>query len=240
MEPVIIYEDSDLVCVSKPSGMLIHPTNKNESLTLADWIKDKYPEMNGVGEPAILSNGEKVSRPGIVHRLDKETSGVVCLAKNEKSYLNLKQQFQNRKVEKIYNAFLYGVPEIKKDTINVHIGRAKGAPTKRATGDMSRGKQRESITDYEVLNFWDNKYSFVEARPKTGRTHQLRVHFKHIGNPIVCDKLYAPKKSCVLGFSRLALHARSISITDMKGARIIVETDLPDDFKKALINANNL
>src|SRR3989344_6809899 len=104
----ILFENDDVVAVNKPAGLVVHPDGKTNEPTLVDWILEKFPEIKEVGEPLILSNGEKIHRPGIVHRLDRETSGVSIIAKNQQTFLHLKDQFKNRETEKVYNAFVYG------------------------------------------------------------------------------------------------------------------------------------
>jgi len=244
MEPVVIYEDEYVLVLNKPSGLVVHGDGRTNEETLVDWILEHYPETEGVGEPLVLANGTVVDRPGVVHRLDRETSGVIVIAKTQESFLNLKEQFKNRKVEKIYNAFVYGhFPSTdvqggkeKEGIINRPIGRSASDFRKWSAQRGARGELREAITEYKVLKeevAEEQKISFLEIKPKTGRTHQIRVHMKAINHPVICDKLYAPKSLCLLGFDRLALHARNISFLTLKGD-ISAEADLPEDFVRAL------
>lgn len=241
--PDIVYEDEDILAVNKPSGLSVHSDGKTETATLADWILETHPEMKDVGEPLILDDGRRIQRPGIVHRLDKETSGILVLAKNQHAFLHLKKQFQNREVEKTYNAFVYGEPRVREGTIDVPIGKSKRDFRLRAAGVSAGGLLREAITKYKVLKSAKD-CAYVEVYPKTGRMHQIRVHFKSIRHPVVCDRLYAParvrtraggpRRPCLLGFERLALHARVVSIRAPSGERLILEAPLPPDFERAL------
>jgi 23S rRNA pseudouridine1911/1915/1917 synthase len=232
MEIPIIFENDEVLVVDKPTGLVVHSDGKTDEPALTDWVLEKYPEVESVGEPARY-NGKEIARPGIVHRLDRETSGVIVLAKTQESFLNLKKQFQDREIEKTYNAFVYGALKEEKGTIDRAIGKSKSDFRKWSAQRGARGELREAITDYKVLK--KNKdFSYVEVSPKTGRTHQIRVHFKAINYPVVCDKLYAPKRACELGFDRLALHARSITFSLLDGESVTVEADIPEDFKDAL------
>ncbi|MBU4479936.1 RluA family pseudouridine synthase, partial [Patescibacteria group bacterium] len=215
MKIKIIYEDKNIVVINKPAGLVVHSDGKTQEPTVADWVLKNYPETENVGEPLILSSGEIIKKPGIVHRLDRDTSGILLVAKNQKSFLFLKEQFQNRTIQKSYRAFVYGEMKNDEGIIDRPIGRSSGDFRKWSAQRGARGKMREAITEYKVLKRGSG-FSFVEVNPKTGRTHQIRVHFKAINYPIVFDKLYAPKKNVLsstshnLGFDRLALHAYSL------------------------------
>jgi len=227
-----IYENEEVLALNKPTGLVVHSDGKTDERTLTDWIIENYPEISGVGESAIY-DGKEIARPGIVHRIDRDTSGVIVIAKTQESFLNLKKQFQEREISKTYNAFVYGALKEDDGTIDRPIGKSKSDFRKWSAQRGARGELREAITDYKVLN--KNKdFSYVEVSPKTGRTHQIRVHFKAINHPVVCDKLYAPKRKCELGFERLALHARTLSFQLQGGETVTVEADLPEDFKQAL------
>jgi 23S rRNA pseudouridine1911/1915/1917 synthase len=229
----ILYEDDSFLLIDKPAGLITHPDGKTSEKTLCDWILDRYPHIKDVGEPLVLSNGEVIYRPGIVHRLDRETSGVLLIAKTHNAFAHFKSQFQEREAKKIYNAFVYG--EMKDDggVIDRPIGRSKKDFRLWSAQRGARGEMREAVTHYSVL-LRGKGASFLEVAPKTGRTHQIRVHFKAINHPIVCDKLYAPKQECVLGFNRLALHARSLEFALPDGSRKKIEAPLPPDFVAAL------
>lgn len=229
----IVYEDKDVVVISKPAGLMVHPDGHSKEKTVSDWMLETYPESKGVGEPMVLKNGEEITRPGIVHRLDRDTTGVLILAKTQESHAYLKELFQNRKVQKDYVAIVYGVPKLRKGVLDMPIGRSSQNFKLWSAQRGARGQLREAITEYEVYK--DNKtYAIMKLSPKTGRTHQLRVHMKYMGHPIVCDGLYAPKKECGLGLSRVALHARSITLTLPSGETKTFKAEFPDDVKRAI------
>ena len=225
----ILYEDKDILVINKPAGFVVHSDGRTQEPSVAAWFVQKYPEAAHVGEK--MGN---ISRPGIVHRIDRETSGCLILAKTAEAHTALKEQFQKREVEKTYHAFVYGVMKEDRGTINLSIGRSTGDFRKFSTKNI-RGEAREAVTYFEVLKRAENESAtFVEAKPKTGRTHQIRVHFLALNHPVVADALYAPNKPKILGFDRLALHARNISFTDLKGKQIEVEAPYPADFTHAL------
>lgn len=230
---IVLYENKDVLVVNKPAGLIVHPDGKTNKQTLTTWILRHYPAISGVGEALTLSNGEVIERPGIVHRLDQETSGVMVIAKNQGTFLMLKEQFQSRSLEKRYNAFIYGELKEEKSVIDRPIGKSRSDFRRRSAQRGARGELRSAVTEYRVLA-GTKEASFMEVIPKTGRTHQIRVHFKAIHHPIICDKLYAPKKDCILGFTRLALHARTLTLTLPSGERETFEAPLPSDFENAL------
>lgn len=230
--PKIIYEDIDTLVLDKPSGLVVHFDGKTKEPSVTDWLISKYPGIQDIGETQIMDDKE-IHRPGIVHRIDRDTSGVLIVAKNQKSYIHLKQQFKESKAVKVYRAFLYGAPKDAEGIINLPIGRSNKDFRLRSAEKSARGKLREALTKYEVLEE-NGKFSYIEAHPKTGRTHQLRVHFKALHHPIVCDPLYAPKRECALGFERLALHAYSLTLTLPSGATLCAEAPIPKDFIDAI------
>jgi 23S rRNA pseudouridine1911/1915/1917 synthase len=233
MKIKILYEDANILAIEKPSGLSVHGDGKTKEVTLVDWILKNYPKMKNVGEP-IASGEDAILRPGIVHRLDKETSGVLLLAKNKKAYEFLKDQFQNRGIKKIYHTIVSGFIKEDRGMINKPIGRSPNDFRKRLAGRGARGELKEAITEYRVLKRFEEevgKFTYLEVRPKTGRTHQIRVHMKFINHPVVCDSLYNSGKPCPLGITRLALHAKSIEFTNLKGETIKVESPLPEEFK---------
>jgi 23S rRNA pseudouridine1911/1915/1917 synthase len=232
-DPVILFENNELMIINKPSGLVVHPDGRTKERTLVDWILETHPEMKGVGEPLTLQSGEVIDRPGIVHRLDRETSGVLALAKTPEAFLHLKKQFHDREATKVYNAFIYGVPKEKKGVIDRPIGRSASDFRKWSAQRGAKGELRDAVTEYAVLESIPG-FAFIEARPKTGRTHQIRVHLKAINHPVVCDKLYAPNHREALGFTRLALHARTLTIELLAGETITIEAPLPNDFEAAL------
>ena len=234
MIPSVLFEDDTLLVIDKPAGLMVHTDGRSGDETLVDWILRERPALSGVGESMTLQNGTVIERPGIVHRLDRETSGVMVIAKTQESFFSLKEQFQEHTILKTYNAFVYGTLSEKEGVVNRQIGRSSGNPRIWSAQRGARGTLRDAETAYTVL-YEGNGASFVEASPKTGRTHQIRVHFKAIHNPVVCDKLYAPKQDCLFGFTRLALHARFLSVTTLAGEKRQFEAPLPPDFSHALL-----
>ncbi len=230
--PEIIFEDDDVLVVNKPAGMSVHKDGKREEETLADWFVSRVPEAVGVGEPLVLTSGVVVDRPGIVHRLDKQTSGVIILAKNQEAFLFLKEQFKGRHAEKTYRAFLWGELKEGGGTISLPIGRSKTDFRRRSAEPGAKEPLRDAVTAWTRLMVAGG-FSYVEAKPKTGRMHQIRVHFKALQHPIVNDTLYAPRRESALGFERLALHALSLSLALPNGKKSIFEAPLPEDFLRA-------
>ncbi|HAS80688.1 MAG: Pseudouridine synthase, RluA family [Candidatus Nomurabacteria bacterium GW2011_GWE1_32_28] len=236
MKIKILYEDSNILAIDKPSGISVHPDGRSKEKTISDWFLKNYPKAKNVGG-SIFVDGKEIKKPGIVHRLDKETSGVLLLAKNQKAYEFLKSQFKNREIKKIYNAVVLGSIKDDRGTIRKPIGRSGNDFRKRLAGRGARGELREAITEYTVLKRFENKkikFTYLEVRPKTGRTHQIRVHMKFINHPVVCDSLYNPNQPFPEGFKRLGLHAKSVEFKDLKGNIHKIESPLPREFQKVL------
>lgn len=233
----ILYEDDDYIVLNKPAGLVVHSDGRTKEASVSGWFEKKFPSSLGVGEPVELETGEILPRTGVVHRIDRETSGALVLAKTSRGHKTLKKQFQERVVEKIYHLFVYG--ELKRDqgTIDLPIARSSSDFRKRSVGRGARGEKRDAITHFRVLGRAPDKtFTFIEARPKTGRTHQIRVHFKALGHPVIADKLYAPKRKTLLDFKRLALHARTITFRNIFGKEITIEAPYPKDFEQAISN----
>jgi 23S rRNA pseudouridine1911/1915/1917 synthase len=228
MEPAVIYEDKDIIVLNKPAGLPIHADGRHERATLVDWLLVNYPEIKDVGEEQRLTDGTIIDRPGIVHRLDADTSGVLVVARNQKSFEFLKSQFQNRETRKVYRAVVYGPLKDERGIIDKPIGTARGGKGPRSAR-TPHGTMRDAQTAYHVLAKTPEA-SYVEVFPRTGRTHQIRVHFSAIQHPVVCDKLYAPGRPALLGFTRLALHALSLAFQHPDGREVIFEAPLPADF----------
>lgn len=248
--PTILFENDDLLVINKPAGLVVHPAFAPRSSelqrgeperTLVDWILETYPEITGVGEPMRIQYKGKelvIDRPGIVHRLDRETSGVMIIVKNQHAYEFLKKQFQDHSIQKEYLAILSGWTE-DRGTIDAPIGRHPKDIRVWTTGRGVRGMVRPAITRYIALKkFADtdgNKYTLVQLFPETGRTHQLRVHMKSIQRPIIGDGLYAPNTLGQLGFNRVALHAQRITFVDLENKQHTVEASIPDDFTRLFL-----
>ncbi len=235
MKIKILYEDANMLVVEKPTGLAVHSDGRTEEPTLTDWVLKNYPKMKNVGEPSTFE-GKEIKRPGIVHRLDRDTSGVLVLAKNQKSYEFLIKKFQDREIKKTYVAIVNGWLKEDKGVVNKPIGRSPADFRRRLAGRGARGEMKEAVTEYKVLSRFlvsKNKYTYIEVMPKTGRTHQIRVHMKYLNHPVVCDTLYNPKEPCPKELKRMALHAKTIEFTDMKGKTVNLESKVPKEFFKA-------
>ncbi len=232
IDPAVLYEHKEMLVLNKRSGLIVHSDGRTKEPTLTDWIIEKYPEIKKVGEPWRATDGSIIWRPGIVHRLDRETSGAIIIAKTPEAYEFFKKQFQERKVKKTYRAFVYGIVKDEKGLIDKPIGRSRNDFRKWSAEYGARGDRREATTGFKVLEK-GKLATYVEAYPETGRTHQIRVHMKAIGHPIVHDTLYAPKGQNILGFERMALHSFSIDVVTPSQKVLHIEAPLPEDFKKA-------
>lgn len=231
----ILYEDRDIVVINKPAGLVVHSDGRTKEDTVVDWVKERYPEAKEVGEPIELKNGSAIERPGIVHRIDRETSGILVIAKTKEGFESLKAQFQNREIEKTYHLFVHGLVKEDRGSITRPIGKSSSDFRKWSAQRGAKGEMREALTYFEVLKRSPElNVSFVEAKPKTGRTHQIRVHFQALQHPVVADNLYAGGKEKLLGFERTALHAKKIAFTNVEGEKIVVEAPYPEDFKEAI------
>ena len=210
----IKYEDDDLLVISKDSGIVVHPSQNTKSTTLVDILLNLYPKIKKIGE---------TSRPGIVHRLDKGTSGLLVIAKNNSILVSLKDQFKKREVIKEYLAIVNGNTK-EKGIINAPIGRHPKDRKKRAL--ISSGK--EAITKYEkIIN--ENGLSLLKVKIQTGRTHQIRVHLSSIGHPIYGDKMYSKKFKSIN--SRILLHSHRLKFKHpIKNKFIDIKDDIPKEF----------
>ena len=219
----IIYEDNDIIVINKSKGMVVHPANGNPDGTLVNAImaicKDS---LSGIG-------GE--IRPGIVHRLDKDTSGIIIVAKNDKAHIHLSEQIKNHQVKKTYIALVRGIVKENEATINMPIGRSEKDRKKMAV--TKKGK--EAITHFKVLKRYD-KYSLLQVNIETGRTHQIRVHLSQIGYPIVGDEVYSNGKN-EWNVNGQCLHAKSLEfIHPITEEKMHLEAQLPQYFKNILEN----
>lgn len=217
----VVYEDSDIIVVNKPKGLVVHPANGNWDGTLVNAImaicKDS---LSGIG-------GE--IRPGIVHRLDKDTSGLLIIAKNDEAHLNLSNQIKDRKVKKVYYALVRGVVPENEATINMPIARSTKDRKKMAVSKDGK----EAITHFKVLERF-GKYTLLEVKIDTGRTHQIRVHLSEIGHPVVGDEVYSNGKN-EFGVHGQLLHAKSLDFVHPRtGEHMHLEADLPEEFLNVL------
>lgn len=236
MPPEILFENKDFLAIDKPAGLVVHADGKTKEPTLVDWLMEKYPEIENVGEPLIIGE-DIIKRPGIVHRLDRETSGVMIVAKTPESFEFFKNAFKDRDVAKTYNAFVFGHLKEDEGVIDASIARSKSDFRKWSAQRGARGEKRNAITEYKVISRFEDdgqKFSLIEVSPKTGRTHQIRVHMKYLNHPIVGDKLYGGKVYGGLEFNRTALHARKIAFSGPDGQDYTFEAPYPDDFLQAI------
>ncbi len=224
----IIFQNQDYVVVDKPAGLSVHRGISTNERTLVDFLIDKFPEIKNVGD-------DKINRPGIVHRLDKETSGVMIVARNQASFNYLKSLFRDRKVEKRYLALVHGKLKEKEGKIAGEMGRSRRDFKKQVLvrGKVSVRKERYSLTLYKVIKEIDN-FSLLEVFPKTGRTHQIRVHLQAIGHPIVGDKKYTFKKYKKTKFPGMYLHASEIGFLDRNKEQKKFASSLPDIFNRLI------
>lgn len=220
----IIFENNDLLVINKPAGMVVHPAAGHASGTLVNAVLGYEPDIEGIG-------GEE--RPGVVHRLDKETSGLILLAKNERAHRWLQDQFRLRKVEKIYLALVDGKPPTPSGRVEAHIGRDPSHRKRMAIVPESRG--REAISEYKTVESFKN-HTLLEFHPLTGRTHQIRLHCEFLGCPIVGDEVYGRKKSSIQ-IGRHFLHAYRLKIVlpGEKDSRFF-EAPLPEVLERVLVS----
>lgn len=227
----IIFESDDLLAVNKPAGLVVHSDGRTIESTLSDWVLKKYPSLKDVGGMHTLDSGRYAPRAGILHRLDRETSGVILIAKNDNAFYLIQRQFLDHSIQKIYNAFVVGLPDPREGIIDLSIGRSRSDYRQWTTGTLARGTLRKAITRYRVEGT-NHDFSYLELSPETGRTHQLRVHMKALGHPIVCDTRYDTPPA--LGFTRLALHATALTFETPERETKTVKASLPLDFMDAL------
>ena len=217
----VIYEDNDIIVINKQKGLVVHPANGNPDGTLVNAVMALCKDsLSGIG-------GEL--RPGIVHRLDKDTSGLIIVAKNDKAHLNLSNQIKNREVKKTYIALVRGVIKENEATINMPIARSTKDRKKMAVSKDGK----EAITHFKVIKRYD-KYTLIEVKIETGRTHQIRVHMSQIGYPIVGDVVYSNGKN-PFGVVGQMLHSSKLTFKHpITNKEINLEAELPTYFKKIL------
>jgi 23S rRNA pseudouridine1911/1915/1917 synthase len=226
--PEIIFENEEFLVVNKPAGLMVHGVRVSDKRriderkaaepTLVDWLVANRPEVRTVGDDPVL-------RPGIVHRLDKATSGVMVVAKTQAAFEYLKRSFQEHRMKKTYFALVFGMPDRPRGTIDAPIGMKNGS-LKRSIHSSKMAKS--AITEYMVAKK-EGQFSLLEIHPKTGRTHQIRVHLASIGHPIVGDVLYGKKVQPAFA-RRLMLHAASLEFSNNIGTHFVFEAPLPHDF----------
>ena len=218
----VIYEDNDIIVINKPKEMVVHPANGNPDGTLVNAVMNLCKDsLSGIG-------GE--IRPGIVHRLDKDTSGAIIVAKNDKAHIALSEQLKNHEVKKTYIALVRGIIKENEATINMPIARSK---KDRKKMDVDKDG-KEAITHFKVLGRYKNKYTLLQINLETGRTHQIRVHLSHIGYPIIGDEVYSNGKN-EWNVSGQCLHAWKLEFKHpITGKEISLEAEIPEYFKKII------
>lgn len=229
----LIYETKDFIAVNKPAGVLVHPIKDSSEETLVDWVLERYPEVRNIGdEPEI--------RPGIVHRLDRDTSGVILIARRQEFFEYLKNIFKTHQIKKTYLALAWGKLEPKSGIIKIPIGIKTGT-IKRTVWQKNAKDIKEAITEYRVIKYFKD-FSLVEVTPKTGRTHQIRIHLASLNHPVVGDKLYGFKKLSLgklgIDLNRQFLHALSLEFSLIAGRRIKIEAELPEELKRIIDTLN--
>ena len=222
----VLYEDEHLVAIDKPADMIVHPGRGRSTGTLVAALQFHFDSLSDVGGTL---------RPGIVHRLDRDTTGVIVVAKNNQVHHKLSRQFEHREVTKRYLAICWGGPELDSDYIETHVGVSRRNREKMRVV-AAGGKARHAVTFYEVLERFE-RTSYLRLSPRTGRTHQLRVHMTHLGHPVLADRLYGGVRAegLELPIRRQALHAHSLELAHpLTGRPIRFEAPLPEDFQRTL------
>ena len=233
----IFYEDKDLIVIDKPSGLTVHPGAGQKTSTLVDFLVNKYGKK--------LSNLSGIERPGIVHRLDKDTSGLLLIARNNKTHKLLQDMFKKREINRLYYAIVWGLLQKNSGSFTMNIGRN---PKNRKKFSIFQNGGKNAVTKYKVKKNFSNVASLIECKLLTGRTHQIRVHLSSSGNSIIGDKKYGKNKSkliknvdksianYIISFKRQALHAYFLSfIHPIKKEEIRIISKLPSDFNN-LVN----
>jgi len=236
----ILLETKDLLVLNKPSGIVVHGDGKHEEPTVVDFVLKKYPELKDVGEKMEIEhagNTLDIPRSGIVHRIDRDTSGCLIIAKNQETFEFLKSQFQEHTIKKKYVAIVFGWPRDDRGLIDQPIGRSASNIRAWTTKRGARGVLRPAVTRFTVKKRFEHdgqKYALVDLYPQTGRTHQLRVHMSHIGHAIVSDPIYAGNKKSDLPIHRTALHAERITFKLPEGKEVEVTAPLPEDMQASM------
>lgn len=254
-----LFEDEDILAIDKPSGLVVHSDERTIEVTLSDWLEQNHPEIKNIGRPHTLDNERYLPRYGMLSRLDRDTSGVILIAKNEEFFDFLQKQFLDNSVQKEYIAIVEGdleseinnlisenkITEVNQSRdsekfyrISAPIGRSKVDPRKWTSGDDIRNTKREAITEFQILgkkNLGDKTYSTLQIFPKTGRTHQIRVHLFYLGFSILGEKMYKKEDSKKnnldnLNKTNILLHAKSVEFIHPKNGKTKIESETPNRF----------
>lgn len=221
----IIYEDKDVVVINKPAGVSVHLGQGTRQYTVVDWLMSKYVDISNVGD--VREDGTPNDRPGIVHRLDKDTSGVLIMAKTQQAFEVLKEQFKRRSAKKEYLALVFGVPGETSGRIVRALARSKRNPLRRTIDEAGK----EAITEWRRQEKFGTRFALLRVYPLTGRTHQIRVHLHFLGFPIVGDNLYTFKRQkSPQGVRRQLLHAEKLTVTMVNGDKRSFIAPLSNDF----------
>ena len=221
----IVYEDEDCLVIDKPKGLVVHPAPGAKSGTLVNGL------LNYLGEDFRKAMEEvcDLSRPGIVHRIDKDTTGLLVIAKTPESFLSLGKQFRDHSITRIYTALVYNNFNEDEGTVDLPIGRGRKNRLKREVNGL---EPRDAVTHYKVIERFGN-YTLIEARLETGRTHQIRVHMSHIGHPVVGDPVYGPRANSLKADGQM-LHAGTLGFNTPGGSYLEFQSPLPESFLKIL------
>lgn len=221
---VIVDETDDYLIINKPAGLIVHPAVGIKENTLIDWLIKKYPNIKSIGDDP--------KRPGLVHRLDKDVSGLMVIAKNQKTFAHLKKQFQEHKIKKEYLALVYG--KIKKDEGKIDFPLMRSRLTGRIAAKPKETEGKDAITEFEIIKRFTN-YTYLKLNLLTGRTHQIRVHLKAYGYPLVGDKIYRNNKlKDKFGLDRIFLHAATLGFYDSDNAWQEYHLELPAELMRIL------
>ncbi|MFH0815061.1 MAG: RluA family pseudouridine synthase [Candidatus Falkowbacteria bacterium] len=238
--PAIIKETDDYLVIEKPAGLIVHSAKSNEP-SVVSWLINKYPETAKIADTESLVRDDETFRPGIIHRLDRDVSGLMLIAKTQTAFDFFKEQMRHKQIKKQYIALVHGKLDKPDGEINFEISRKSDEP-KMAAHPFSSGKGKPSLTTYETIRAFIN-YTLVKASPITGRTNQLRVHFFALDHAIVGDKKYANKKDLLqnakLNIERPFLHAAKLEFVDPAGERQTFESPLPTNLA-AMLGSNKI
>jgi len=237
----VLFENKEYIVINKPAGVQAHPSKGVTSGTVVNWLLYHCPAVRGVGD-AIKDKKHENIRPGIVHRLDKNTSGVMVIAKTQKAFRYFKKLFQGRLVEKMYIAVVHGIVSKDEGAVSFPIGRSRRTPTRQAvfSGNAVPSSAREALTQYRVLKRYHDA-TLLEVAPKTGRMHQIRVHCAAIGHPVLGDTTYGSKrKKSADEPVRQLLHAKKLSFIDPNGDKKVFMAPIPRDIKQYIGSLSEL
>ncbi len=236
--PRVIHKDAELLILYKPAGLIVHSDGRTIEPSVAEWIAEKYPDMAQVGEPWVSPQGVSIRVCGLVHRLDRSTTGVLIAACTPDMYAYLKGEFKARRITKTYRALVRGHISHDAGEIVAAIERTTTVPKRWYAVPCERDHVRAAVTPYQVLSRGETadgvQYTYVELSPKTGRTHQIRVHMAHMGHPLFGDALYGANSPDSNMVSRIALHALSVEFVLPSGTRVRYGAPLPDDMSALL------